>query len=59
MVLQAVQQDVQVDRGDVVPDQHIGVQVLQPRQQVRQQRAFARLQCQERPGWPTLGLGLA
>jgi len=53
VVLQAVQEHVQVEGREVVADQHVRVQLLQPRQQVRQQRPLARL----RTGTPTSGSG--
>lgn len=46
VVLQAVQENVQVEGGDVVPDVHISVQRAQARQQVGQQRALGALRAE-------------
>lgn len=54
VVLQAVQQDVQVEGGKVVAHKHVGINLAQPRHQHRQQRALVGLwvqgQAQTR-GW--------
>ena len=46
VVLQAMQEDVQVESGDVVSDVHVSVQRAQARQQVGKQRALRALRAE-------------